>query len=122
MLTTPTCYMCDASPTSKEHAPPLCFFPKEKEIFITDFSVVYTIQGVEYRKQCAGFGFSSKAGSWFLREKDKNYAFDAKRAPINVQLLFPISRKVNKVSLLYKGQIVLKSIIIDQEKRDLVFL
>ncbi len=32
MSATPTCYMCDTSPTSKEHAPPLCFFPEEKEI------------------------------------------------------------------------------------------
>ena len=27
-----TCYMCDAVATSREHAPPLCFFPKSNEV------------------------------------------------------------------------------------------
>lgn len=33
-MTTPllTCYMCDAQESSREHVPPLCLFPEEKEI------------------------------------------------------------------------------------------
>jgi hypothetical protein len=27
-----TCYMCDSPETSREHAPPLCFFPETKDV------------------------------------------------------------------------------------------
>ncbi len=32
MTSTTTCYMCDSLETSREHAPPSCFFPEAKEI------------------------------------------------------------------------------------------
>src|SRR5260370_40046824 len=28
----PTCYACDEKKASREHVPPLCFFPEEKDI------------------------------------------------------------------------------------------
>jgi hypothetical protein len=36
----PTCYMCEAPATSREHAPPLCIFPEMKDMQ----------DGVDYRK------------------------------------------------------------------------
>ena len=35
-----TCYMCDQSATTREHAPPKCFFPKKKD----------TPKGINYRE------------------------------------------------------------------------
>lgn len=32
MTSAATCYMCDSVETSREHVPPVCFFPKAKEI------------------------------------------------------------------------------------------
>lgn len=32
MVSATTCYMCDSVETSREHAPPSCFFPEAKEI------------------------------------------------------------------------------------------
>ena len=29
-----TCYMCDATATSKEHVPPKCLFPEEKDLAV----------------------------------------------------------------------------------------